>query len=353
MEEMFETSKAKLASENASEETDFMVGLIKGAGAGAIPEGPNASPISDKDPHIQKQMLTDSEILGNVFLLILAGHETTANSLHFSLVYLALNINSQRHLQSDLDRIFKGRQICEWDYSRDVPRLFNSMAEAVLNEQLRLIPPVTVIPKCAPITQPDQAITINNKKCVVPAGTYIMILSVAAHRNPQFWPAGPPSDPKHPAHPLSNTDNDLEEFKPERWLQDPQPGCCTVTSPPSDPNLIGKSEPTSLFRPPKGAFIPFSEGPRSCIGRRFAQVEVLAVLAVIFSQYSVELAVDGFASDEEIEAMSTKEREKIWIKAKKVTESALKDKMGSILSLKLRGAKVPLRFVKRGTERFN
>lgn len=93
-------------------------------------------------PTSSKQLLSDSEILGNAFVFILAGHETAANTLHFSMLYLAMNWASQARLHKDLDEIFGDRPVSQWDYERDVPKLFGSMAGAVMNEQLRLIPPV-------------------------------------------------------------------------------------------------------------------------------------------------------------------------------------------------------------------
>lgn len=107
-----------------------------------------------------------------------------------------------------------------------------------------------------------------------------------------------------------------------------------------------------LLKPVKGSYIPFSDGFRSCIGRRFAQVEILAVLAVIFSQYSVELAVDEWNSDEEVEAMDKKEREVVYQKAIDRASVVLKTKVASIITLQLRGTSIPIRLVKHGEGRF-
>jgi hypothetical protein len=83
-------------------------------------------------------------------------------------------------------------------------------------------------------------------------------------------------------------------------------------------------------------------------------VEILAVLAVIFSQYSVELAVDDFASDEEIERMPKggNERREIYNKAINRAEYFLKEKVASIITLQLRGVSIPIRLVRKGEERF-
>ena len=51
--------------------------------------------------------------------------------------------SSQKRLQDDLDSILGDRPITEWDYDNDVPKLFGSMCGAVMNEELRLIPPVS------------------------------------------------------------------------------------------------------------------------------------------------------------------------------------------------------------------
>ena len=362
MNEMYQAKKIDVAAGKEDEGMDLMGALVKGAGV----TGESMHASREKGQQVPRQALTDDEILGNAFVFILAGHETTANAIHFSLLYLALNCPSQRHLQIDLDQIFHGKPVSEWNYDRDLPRLFGSMTGAVLNETLRLLPPVINIPKSTLKGQP-QPININGKRCLAPPNMLINLVTVAVQRNPKYWPTGPPSDPGNPIHPTSNTDNDLEEFKPERWLLSEKSKDIDNHSH-SNGSTILKDSATAetedlgistaadtspqLFRPPKGAYIPFSEGYRACIGRRFAQVEVLAVLAVIFSQYSVELAVDEWASDEEVEKMGEDERAEVWQKAKRRARALLRHGMGSMITLQMRKGVVPLRFVKKGEERF-
>jgi len=376
MNEMFQTKKADIIAGKETDGLDLMGALVKGAGITAS---------SEKQT---KQILTDAEIMGNAFVFILAGHETAANSIHFAILYLALKTSSQRRLQADLDTIFEGKPTSEWDYERDLPKLFGGMAGAILAEELRLIPPVTNIPKCT-LKNTPQPIMINGKKCTIPQNVLINLSTNSVHRNPKFWPAGPPSDPQHPVHHTSNTNNDLEEFKPERWFVDETntplyssgngrlnghakgvndeadsktangvtsnlAATAFVPSAESDDLGVNTAADTAhnLYRPLRGAYIPFSEGFRACIGRRFAQVEVLAVLAVVFSHYSVELEVDRFATDEEVEKMGEAERREVWEKARDSAMEKLRTGLQSIITLQLRKGVVRLRVVKRGSERF-
>ena len=160
--------------------------------------------------------------------------------------------------------------------------------------------------------------------------------------------------------------NDLEEFKPERWILDteasvPRRGRRTSPSPPTQtptraaaPGVDPHPDPAAgLYKPPKGAYIPFSEGHRSCVGRHFAQVELMAVLALIFAQYSVELAVDEWATDAELGTMDARRKREVWDQAREKVERQLRDDMGAVLTMKLRRGFVGLRLVRRGGERFD
>lgn len=323
---------------------------------GALVSGAGIKPNQDPEKG-DNQLLTDSEILGNAFVFILAGHETAANTLHFAILYLAMNWSSQKLLQKDLDEIFGDRPVEEWDYDRDVPKLFGSMAGAVMNEELRLIPPVVGIPKCTPKDSP-QPLTLAGRRVIVPAGSYITLDTVASHRNPKYWPTtcGPNAS-------AAEIEEDLASWKPERWLLDPSKTNSSAAhaqetrhnASDSEEDIGGpQSQDTSalLFKPERGAFIPFSEGYRACLGRRFAQVEVLAVLATIFREYSVELDLDKYASEDEIAAMDEEGKRQTWNKAKDTAEGLLKHGMMTIITIQMRKGKVPVKFVKRGTEKF-
>jgi cytochrome P450 len=211
---MFQTKKEDFAAGKLQDGLDLMGAMV---GASLTSESHNEFPRSEHDqPSSTKPVLSDAEIIGNSFLLILAGHETAANSIHFSLVYLAMRPSSQRRLQADLDSIFGSRPVSEWEYEHDINQLFSGVGGAILAEELRLIPPVINIPKSTAEKSPPVPLTINGKTYHVPPNTFIKVSATGVHRNPAFWPAGPPTNPASPVHPTSNTDNDLEEFKPER-----------------------------------------------------------------------------------------------------------------------------------------
>lgn len=137
MKEIFDGKKARVLSGEGQGENDLMTAMVKDAGV--TPTGGN---LTDKS---MKQAMSDEEIMGNAFIFLLAGHETTANSIHFCLIYLALNVASQRHLQKDIDETFQGRPVSDWSYVKDVPKLFGNMVGAVLNEGKRIPVPCSRI----------------------------------------------------------------------------------------------------------------------------------------------------------------------------------------------------------------
>ena len=95
-----------------------------------------------------------------------------------------------------------------------------------------------------------------------------------------------------------------------------------------------------------------SDGPRACPGRRFAQVEITAVLAAIFQMYSVELDVGEWASDEEVERMGVGEKREVYARAVESARLKIRRSVQQITLQLRRGDSIPLRFVERGGERF-
>jgi cytochrome P450 len=225
-----------------------------------------------------------------------------------------------------------------------------------MNEELRLIPPVVILPKSTPAGAPQQLV-IEGKTVTVPANSTVGLNTIGVHRNPKYWPHGKVRK-DGPINPWSHPEYDLDEFKPERWFQKTSGEATSnqAFGDSADADTHVDSTPDTaeaLFRPVKGAYIPFSDGARSCLGRRFAQVEILATLAVIFSKYSVELCVDQFATEDEILKMDNKQRRQVWKRARAEVEHRLEHEMETIITIQLRGDPVRLRIVDRGNEWFN
>jgi cytochrome P450 len=284
--------------------------------------------------------------------LLFAGHESTGNTTHYSLLFLAIALDSQARLQAEIDSIVGSRPPSDWTYETDMGRLYQGMVGATMNETLRVMPPVIDIPK---VTRTPQSLTFDGKTITVPTNTFIHLSVVGVHRNPRYWPHSPSK--------ISSKTHDLDDFVPERWLQSTKNPVTAHrnTSPPSrnaspgpdgleSASFDSASSENNLFTPPKGAFIPFSEGARSCPGRRFAQVEIMAVLAVIFKTHSLELDVSDWASDAQVDRMSTEQKKAVYEMAKKRARKFIGESE-TVVALKMRSG-VPVRFCRRGEERF-
>lgn len=310
-----------------------------------------ASPGHAEKGEVGKPILSDSDILGNAFVMIVAGHETTANSIHFSLMELAINPRAQRLLQKEVQSIFGDEPPETWDYDSSINTLLGGVVGAVLNEQLRIMPPVIAIPKQVSKSQ-DQVIVLDGKKVTLPAGAHVALNTVGVHRNPKYWPTQPSK--------ISDRSNDLYDFRPERWLvktaaDGRQQVDSGLESEEDDEfgGFTGQDTSSQLFRPARGAYLPFSDGARSCLGRRLAQVKVMGVLSVIFQRYSIELAVDEWATDDEVANMTKDEKKELYKKAQEKARMTIR-KATTLITLKLHEHPgfIPVRVVKKGEERF-
>lgn len=187
---------------------DIMGALVRTA-YGDRAESAQHSSAAQKDETGRSRSLSDSDILGNAFVMILAGHETTANAIHFTLAELAMNGTAQRRVRNEVRSIFSDTPPETWDYESSINKLLGGFTGAVLNEQLRLMPPVTAIPKSVPKDH-DQIISIDGKRVRLPAGSHINLCTIGVHRNRKYWPSQPSA--------LSDRLDDLDDFKPDRWF---------------------------------------------------------------------------------------------------------------------------------------
>ncbi|KAF4556504.1 Cytochrome P450-like protein 47 [Elsinoe fawcettii] len=214
----------------------------------------------------ERVALTDDEILGNIFMFYMAGYDTTANTIIFSCVALALYPTCQDILLAELDRIEARRKAggrSELSYETDLPQ-FRYML-AFLYETLRIFPVVLPIGR---ITSGPQTLSPSPTSSTITlpdsCGTIVNITGI--HYNPSCW-------------------NSPHIFEPKRWLS-PSPN----TYDPEDDDIDVPSSTASIPGHKRGTFMTFSEGPRACLGRRFAQAEYVAFFAELLRGARIELA---------------------------------------------------------------
>ncbi|KAI5799192.1 cytochrome P450 [Peziza echinospora] len=249
----------------------------------------------------EEEVLTEKDVIANTFTMLLAGHETTSGALFYALMMLAMHPHYQVKLQAEIDAVVgvvgEGR---DGDGDGDVPlplsyekhyqTLSAGWAGAIFNETLRLFPPVQLIPKYTTTT--PQPLVYRGTTHVIPPHTNVLLCAAAVAQNPRYWVRGESENEE---------EADLGGFRPERWFKE---------GPEGEGGVGGVDDTLDItnlrFRPPRGAYIPFSSGQRACPGRRFAAVEFVAAMVGLFGRWSLELDVDEGGGDWE------KAREKAW-----------------------------------------
>lgn len=176
------------------------------------------------------------EILDQVSMLFLAGHETTASSLTWTLYCLSLDQDAQQKAYNEIISINKDGKFSINDI-KDMKYLTN-----VFKEALRLYPPVGFFAR-----QSKGEAKIRDK--VLQKGSGVVVAPWLIHRHDDFWEAP-------------------HEFRPDRHNE----------------NI------------PKEKYMPFGLGERICIGQGFAMQEAIIILANILREFKLELK-DGFVPD--------------------------------------------------------
>ncbi len=175
--------------------------------------------------------MTDGQLRDEVLTLYLAGHETTAVTLTWTLYLLSTHPDVEAKLQDELRGILGGRSPQVQDL-RQLP-----YAERVIKESMRLFPPAYVVGREA----------LNDFRIGgydIPAGTQVLVSQWVIHRDPRFF-------------------QEPERFNPDRWTEE------------------------FVRQLPKYAYFPFGGGPRLCIGNSFAMMEAVLVLATIAQRFRV------------------------------------------------------------------
>ena len=187
--------------------------------------------------------LTEAQVRDELVTMVIAGHETVASCLTWVLHLLTGAPDVQERLRGELAGVLGGRP-ATW---ADVPAL--GYARAVVDEALRLYPPAWVITRRA--LEADTVAGVD-----VPAGSLVILSPWLLHRRPQRWP-------------------DADRFDPGRFLAGGSGG--------PGPGPAGGTGPAAR----EAGYLPFGAGPRLCIGRDLALVEVVLVLATLLRDREV------------------------------------------------------------------
>jgi cytochrome P450 len=184
--------------------------------------------------------MDERQMRDEVVTLMLAGHETSATALAWTLYLLATHPEIAERLAAELAAVLHGNAATSGDLNA-LPYL-----KQVVQESMRIYPPVWAV---ARRSQADEHFGDYD----IPAGSYIAVVPFALHRHPEFW-------------------TDPERFDPDRFQVRPDQSRHSY------------------------CYLPFAAGPRACIGLGMAMLEIQLVLAQIVQRYRVH-AVPGHPVD--------------------------------------------------------
>jgi cytochrome P450 len=185
-----------------------------------------------RDPETGEGM-TDAQLLDEAMTIFGAGHETTANALSWTLYLLSLHPAAEQRLREEIAQVVGDRP----PRLEDLPRLI--FTERVVKESMRLFPPVWGLERS--VLEDD---VIGGFE--IPKGSWVFMSPYRVHRDLRFW-------------------NNPEGFDPDRFT------------------------PEAEAARHKGAYVPFSLGPRKCIGESFAMIEAKLVLASLLRRTRFEV----------------------------------------------------------------
>ncbi|XP_060561748.1 ultra-long-chain fatty acid omega-hydroxylase-like [Ruditapes philippinarum] len=180
--------------------------------------------------------LSSAEIRNEVDTFLFEGHDTTTSGTSWTLYEIARHPDVQDAVYKEISEVLEGRDN-DNILLEDLPKL--TYLTQVIKESLRLNPPVTFIQRVT-----DEPMTLEGYD--IPVGTTVNIVIVNVLTNPTLW-------------------EDPLKFDPDRF----------------SPERNDERDPFS--------FVPFSAGPRNCIGQNFAMNEMKTVIARIVHRFKLEL----------------------------------------------------------------
>jgi cytochrome P450 len=181
--------------------------------------------------------MTDREMIDEVTTLIVAGHETTANTLNCAWYLLSQHPAVEARMHAEIDAMPE-------EAAPGLARMEElKYTKCIIDETLRLYPPVWVFSRRA-----IAADVLSGYE--LPAGADLLLSPYHLHRHPAYW-------------------KDPEGFHPERF------------------------DAAHEAERPRFAYMPFSAGPRHCIGETFSIYEMLIHLSKVGRRYRLRLEHDG------------------------------------------------------------
>lgn len=189
--------------------------------------------------------LCREELTAEALTQLIAGSDTTSNTSCALLFHCLMHPKVVEKLQAELDSALPSDEVPKFDQVRDLPYL-----NMVIQETLRLHSTSSAgLPRVVP---PGPGVHLAGH--FFPQGLVLSVPAYTIHHSKEIW--GP----------------DADEFRPERWEK--------------------------VTEAQKNAFIPFSYGPRACVGRNVAEMELALIVSTVFRRYEFELYQDHLETRE-------------------------------------------------------
>ncbi|TFK47420.1 cytochrome P450 [Heliocybe sulcata] len=221
--------------------------------------------VKENSKALHGDKLSEDEIIGQMTVLIFGAQDTTSSALSRLLYMLATHPQVQEKLRAEMMEARNSGSLDEngdldYDTLMSMPWM-----DAVLKETLRLYPPVPFVRRTAtetrriPLWRPvhsDRPAHPPMESIVIPEGTTLFLGLAATNRSEDIWGL------------------DAKEWKPERWLRPKSASSTVKEDGPRLPGIYGNG------------MLTFLGGERSCVGYKFAQVEIKTILATLLSSFA-------------------------------------------------------------------
>jgi cytochrome P450 len=218
--------------------------------------------LNAKDPETGKGLATQ-ELWGEANVLMIAGSDTTSTSLAATVFYLVRNPRAMETLKKEVrgsfthvEEIVSGTRLNGLAYLK-----------ACIDEAVRLAP---AVPAAIPREVMEGGVEVDG--LFLPEGTDCGTPTYSIHRHPSYY-------------------REPQSYIPERWIE----GATCVTPSGSDPWVTTKDDVEIARR----AFCPFSIGPRGCIGKSMALMELRLTLARMIFLFDIEHAAGDRTGEDE------------------------------------------------------